>query len=368
MATLTRLDPGGLDDYPWNHRAVGLHAACHMMHTSGAVTRAGIIPSAGAPLQVVPGPGGGLNITVKAGAYWLPASDPARGGYVLTLPTDTTLAHTTPNASQARNDLVIVEVVDDGLAPQADGGTAPYGTSDARIRIVPGNPVAGAPKPTTNWLTPVPGTGVVLSNGGWAELATVNIPAAAGAGAIGQITNVNQRTVAAGGVVPLATAAGITALNDGQVFYLESTRRLGVRTLTGWDYYVPDVAGEIGWQSNITVPATLAYNLGALAGKEYGAQGTPPATLNGVLGLITPTATGRYTLDVSAWIDAASPNSWMSVVTDQGEFIYAFDQLGRSSASKTGTMTLGSNWVVTFKNNEPAARTVSFNVHITRNN
>lgn len=300
MAIAAVLDAVGLDDFFWDREAAGQHIAALATHAAGAVVRGGVIPATGDPLKVIAG--SGLSVTVKAGAYLLPVSDAARGPVVVTLPADVSLTATTADGTHTRLDRVILEVSDDGEAPRttlaasalsgvtslslaapgvdepalttgfylvgtevvrvsALSGSGPYTATLAaattaahtsgdafteaavRVRLVPGLPAASPAVPSTNWVTPTPGTSLSLGSGAWVALGYVSI--GNGATTVGTITDERVFTAAAGGSVPVANIAAVSTLPTSAPFLTADVgERFGVKTAAGYQLFRPNVAGS----------------------------------------------------------------------------------------------------------------------------
>jgi hypothetical protein len=214
MATEVAVHEGGLNGEVFGEQSVGqnLATAIHGGATSAAAV-GGVIPGGTNPLGYVAS--GGLTGTLKAGRYFVPSSNPAYGGFQLTLPADTVLTHDTASSSQARTDRIIAEV-------------AAVGTSASfkKFRILKGDAVSGAPAPTVNWTT-VNGAATDLGVGAWVVLHDVTIAASATSFAQSAVTDRRTYAAAAGGTQTVKDYATGATMAEGRRFYATAERRFG---------------------------------------------------------------------------------------------------------------------------------------------
>ncbi len=180
----------------WDTESISKHTAAFALGTAGSAVRGGVVPATGDPLKYVAT--AGLTGTVKSGRYAMPLSSGLYGAYPLWLPSDTVLTHDAADATNPRTDLIIAELALTGI----------QATSFGKIRVLKGIASAGAPVPSTNWITPG-GSAVDLGVGRWVSLASVNIPAAPNA-ALGAITD--QRVSIGSPVVPVNGAFATPSL------------------------------------------------------------------------------------------------------------------------------------------------------------
>lgn len=181
---------------------LGQAALCSGFNTASAVgSWQGVRPSGGNPLLCAYS--AGMALTVNAGPAVIQGTDSTQQGvYQLALPAQQTLTCTTSDPTNDRRDLVVAQVVDLGTS-----------SSTYLVRIVPGTPAASPvdPNPGTNWI----------------PLARVTV--LHGSSSIsGQITDLRQWAVAAGGITPVASSAAYpTAGPAGTYFHDLATGALG---------------------------------------------------------------------------------------------------------------------------------------------
>jgi hypothetical protein len=272
MATEIIVDRGGLDGFDWDSQAVGLYAAAGLMggSTGGAAKRAGVVPAVGTPLKYILS--AGLVGNLKAGVFAIPAPDTSLGVHFAVLPADFLITHTTAHGSQPRTDLIIVELNDIGTS-----------SSTTKFRLLTGTAGAGTPALPTS-----------LGNGAAFTLASVNVPALATT--LGTITDARTFTTGAGGLVPVANAAAVTALPVSTPYHDLATDRVGVLRTAGATTLMLE---GTAWNEAIKL-LTLAQ--GGLTNTSYATLSTASASFSlSTGGLVLVRATVDTTLAANGY-------------------------------------------------------------------
>lgn len=195
-------------------------------------TRARAGAKAGGGLEVTVNSTGNGTATVAAGLGVITDTGAGAGSYLFAISTNTakTLG-TRPTAGQSRLDWVVAQIKNVDERP-GDGA----GVREVDITVYPGTATAGTPAAPSG----VP-SGVLL-------LAELVVPAS---GTI-SVQKPAQRTVALGGVLPVASSTerdAIEVIYDGLVVYREDTDVIQIRAAGAWVDLQQKV--DTGW-SNVT--------------------------------------------------------------------------------------------------------------------
>lgn len=235
--------------------------------------RGGVLPAVGALAVSAPG---GLVARVAAGRCVVPGTEPTAGGlqgaYLCTNDANVDLAIAPTAAGQLRVDLIVARVYDAAYS----GATNAFA-----LEVVQGVPAAAAPAEPA-----VPVSAIVL--------ARIDVPAAAGAIAAGNITDRRAYTTASGGVIPCTSTTRPANPYGGLVIFETDTKRLAYydAALATWTYANPETA----WRditATVAAAAGFTFSGGYLKRRDLG---------NGVamLAVTILRATGATTLTAAA--------------------------------------------------------------------
>ena len=174
-------------------------------------------------------------VTVTAGAGLVSPAAGSTGGYAFAIPASVSVVlPARPSTGLSRIDLVVARIYD---VDESVGSTR-----EVKIEHVPGTPSGSPSAPATPSLSLV--------------LATLNVPSS---GTI-SVTQSTTRTVAAGGVLPVATTAERDALTPyaGLVVHNAQAGGLQVHDGTAWRTVTPDQP-RVGTASQLCTNADTTY-------------------------------------------------------------------------------------------------------------
>jgi hypothetical protein len=271
----------------------------------GAIDRRRMLVAAGVREGIVhenaykvtaPGTGPTVDVDADAGMVNIQGDSVAQQGIYTVAPhsSDITLDIAPGHATLPRNDLVILEVLDD----DHDSG----GLNKSRVRVLPGTPTSGAVLTDAFGAhgTPTPGNNQF-------PLALVNVPALDATITAGQVDDRRYRTA---GVTTIATNESRTNVAYGLLATPDIVRNL---VLPADGLIV--VAYKATWQESIAANASAAIFLGAnqlklstynnaAAIATAASTGSGTAAVDGTLvtaphGLVSQTRTTNYSGDVT---------------------------------------------------------------------
>lgn len=263
------------------------------------IPKSGIIPGWGKELSVAQRAAPGMGVLVGSGEAELAAPITGHGGWYLVNDADLDVPVTASHATLARTDLIIARVGDAQYYTGGDG--------IASIKVITGTAGGGVPA-------------VPVADGAWIKLAQIAVAAASTQvlnAAITLNTNVTRPyTVAAGGILPVATAAIRTALTPWaglQVFQMD-TKQAWVYDGSIWTYPGLETVqtafrnvirnGDMGVAQRGSGPFTAAGSYTVDGFQTYGAGGTLSTT--------------RFPLSVG---NNASSSKWYLAATCAGQAV-----------------------------------------------
>lgn len=237
---LTTINPTWLDGVTFSAQELRqLLGSAEMALTGGAgpiVVRSGVRPGAGTPLKVTAA--GGMNLSVAAGFATVQGTSTAdQGPYTIGLASAGTVTVTTAHATLPRWDLVAAYVSDVGTS-----------SSFGHVEIFPGTP-AGSPGDPT-----LPANAL--------RLARVVVGAGVSSISAGNITDLRQFAVAAGGVLPVLSTDTPTGPWAGMTRYDTDTKALRSYDGTAWEALARRFT-LTNYPYSYTPDVTLAPNTGA---------------------------------------------------------------------------------------------------------
>lgn len=257
-----------------SHRIGMVSHATTMGGASGLLSRSGIVPTVGSPLAVTALGTPAMKVDVAAGTCIVQSSSGTGGVYSVTLLTAGQIDITAAHATLPRIDVVVAEVVDDGVA-------APT----AKIKVIDGTPNASPTRAST--ITSPP------ANTTYVPLKQITVAAAVSTITSGAVTATSADglyTASVGGVVVVKSWAEGATLPVGTTFYATDTQSVGVTKTAGARSIDPV---PVLYQSSWFGPSPTFNNTG-------------PAAWTTVAYTVNPTRTGYATINAEYDINTIS--------------------------------------------------------------
>lgn len=249
--------------------------AAALRFPNGAVrARGGLRPDGGGAVTVSAGT---MNVNVAPLSGWVDTALPGQGGFPFVLDASVALAIDPGDASLVRIDVIAVVVRETAF----DSG----GVTTAAVEVIKGAPGAGAPA--------LPAASIPLRN--------ISVHAGASTGS-GGLTNANlstdrrQWSVAAGGILPVASATERDALTpvEGMAVYRQDTDKVEVWRSTGGggEWLTQARAADLPQAGTAAITITAATHAGVTVTFPYPYAVAPVVVAN--IGGYTADSTRRF--------------------------------------------------------------------------